>query len=102
EAHQILQAKAQELQARQVAARDQQAKDNLKASEAFLARHKQEEGVKVTDSGLQYKVLREGDGPKPTTDDTVVVDYKGTLPDGSVFDSSYARGKPATFPVNAV
>lgn len=101
-AQQILQAKAQQIQAEQLAERDKQADKNLKASNEFLAKHKQEEGVKVTDSGLQYKVLRKGDGPQPTADDTVVVDYKGTLPDGTVFDSTYARGKPATFPVNAV
>lgn len=101
-AQQILQAKAQQIQAEQLAERQKQADKNLKASNEFLAKHKQEKGVEVTDSGLQYKVLRKGDGPQPTADDTVVVDYKGTLPDGTVFDSTYARGKPATFPVNAV
>src|SRR5699024_9767189 len=60
------------------------------------------EGVKVTDSGLQYKVLKEGDGAQPDADDSVTVHYTGKLIDGTVFDSSRERGKPTTFPVNAV
>ncbi len=56
----------------------------------------------VTDSGLQYEVLEEGDGPKPTAEDKVTVHYKGTLIDGTVFDSSYDRGNPATFPLGGV
>ena len=56
----------------------------------------------TTESGLQYEMLREGDGPSPTATDQVVLHYRGTLTDGSQFDSSYDRGEPATFPVNGV
>ena len=61
-----------------------------------------ESEVITTDSGLQYEVLREGDGPMPTIDDQVVVHYRGTLTDGSQFDASYDRGEPNTFPVSGV
>lgn len=80
----------------------QQAKANLQASKAFLAENKTKDGVKVTASGLQYKVLAEGDGPQPDINDTVTVHYTGKLIDGTVFDSSRKRGQPATFPVNGV
>lgn len=79
-----------------------QAAKNDKAAGAFLADNKKKEGVVTTDSGLQYTVLKKGEGPKPTADDTVSVHYRGTLIDGTVFDSSYKRGKPATFPVKGV
>ena len=75
---------------------------NKKAGEEFLAANKQKEGVKVTKSGLQYKVVKAGKGKKPTRDDVVTVDYRGTLLDGTQFDSSYDRGQPATFPVDGV
>ena len=75
---------------------------NLKAGEAFLAENAKKAGVKTTASGLQYKILKEGDGPMPKATDTVKVNYKGTLIDGTVFDSSYDRGEPVTFPVNGV
>lgn len=70
--------------------------------QSFLAENKAREGVKVTDSGLQYEVISEGTGPKPTADDTVSVHYVGTLMDGTEFDSSIARGEPATFPLKGV
>lgn len=71
---------------------------NRKAGEDFLAANKTKEGVKTTPDGLQYKVLREGNGPVPTTTDEVVVKYEGRLIDGTVFDSSYKRkGETATF-----
>ena len=70
--------------------------------EAFLAANKQKENVKVTDSGLQYKALKEGTGPSPKPTDRVRVHYKGTLIDGTVFDSSYDRGEPAVFGLNQV
>lgn len=69
---------------------------------AFLAENEKREGVVVTDSGLQYEVMVEGDGPKPAAEDTVKVHYKGTLLDGTEFDSSYSRDKPAVFPLNQV
>jgi FKBP-type peptidyl-prolyl cis-trans isomerase FklB len=75
---------------------------NRKEGEAFLAENKQREGVKTLVSGLQYKVIKAGAGKKPKLTDTVVTQYRGTLIDGTEFDSSYRRGKPATFPVNGV
>ena len=75
---------------------------NKKEGEAFLAGNKQREGVKTLPSGLQYKVIKTGSGKKPKLTDTVVTQYRGTLIDGTEFDSSYRRGKPATFPVNGV
>jgi FKBP-type peptidyl-prolyl cis-trans isomerase len=75
---------------------------NRAAGAAFLAANKNKEGVVTTASGLQYKVLKKGDGPKPQNNDKVTVHYRGTLLDGTEFDSSYKRGKPATFQVNGV
>ena len=75
---------------------------NKKEGEAFLAENKKREGVKTLASGLQYKVIKAGTGKKPKLTDTVVTQYRGTLIDGTEFDSSYRRGKPATFPVNGV
>ncbi|HEY3973395.1 MAG TPA: FKBP-type peptidyl-prolyl cis-trans isomerase [Candidatus Sulfotelmatobacter sp.] len=73
-----------------------------KEGDAFLAANKSKDGVVTLPSGLQYKILTAGTGPKPTASDTVTVNYKGTLIDGSEFDSSYKRGQPATFPVGGV
>jgi FKBP-type peptidyl-prolyl cis-trans isomerase FkpA/FKBP-type peptidyl-prolyl cis-trans isomerase FklB len=70
--------------------------------EAFLAENAGKEGVVLTDSGLQYKVLEEGDGVSPNAEDTVTVHYRGKLLDGTEFDSSYAREQPATFALNQV
>jgi len=75
---------------------------NKADGQAFLEANKSKEGVKTTASGLQYKVITEGTGPKPTASDTVVCNYRGTLIDGKEFDSSYKRGEPATFPVGGV
>ncbi len=75
---------------------------NSREGTAFLAENGKKEGVKTLPSGLQYKVQKEGDGDVPKLTDTVTVHYKGTLIDGTEFDSSYARGKPASFPVNGV
>ena len=69
---------------------------------AFLAENAKKEGVKTTASGLQYKTLKAGDGPTPTETDSVSVNYRGTFPDGTEFDSSYKRGQPATFQVKGV
>ncbi|RAU81940.1 FKBP-type peptidyl-prolyl cis-trans isomerase [Pontibacter arcticus] len=75
---------------------------NKKAGEDFLAENKNKEGVKTLPSGLQYQVLQEGNGKSPSAKDSVTTHYHGTLIDGTVFDSSYERGQPATFPVNGV
>jgi FKBP-type peptidyl-prolyl cis-trans isomerase FklB len=72
---------------------------NKKAGDAFLAANKTKEGVVTLPSGLQYKILREGIGPKPSVTDFVVCNYRGSLIDGTEFDNSYKRGEPATFPV---
>ena len=71
-------------------------------SSDFLAANKNKPGVKTTANGLQYKILTQGKGEKPIDGNSVTVDYEGKLVDGSVFDSSYKRGEPATFPVNGV
>ena len=73
-----------------------------KEGDTFLAANKGKDGVKVLPDGLQYKVLTDGNGPKPSASDTVTVNYRGTLIDGKEFDSSYKRGQPATFPVSGV
>jgi len=75
---------------------------NKKEGDAFLATNKTKEGVTTLPSGLQYKILTAGTGPKPTATDSVVCNYRGTLINGKEFDSSYKRGEPATFPVNGV
>jgi FKBP-type peptidyl-prolyl cis-trans isomerase FklB len=77
-----------------------QGEANKKEGEAFLAENKTKDGIVTLPSGLQYKILTEGTGPKPTAADTVVCNYKGTLIDNTEFDSSYKRGQPATFPVS--
>ena len=76
--------------------------ENLKEGQEFLAKNKLKEGVVALPSGLQYKVITMGSGPKPTTADTVVCDYRGTLINGKEFDSSSSHGGPATFPVSGV
>ena len=78
---------------------EEQAGNNLEASEKFLAENAERDGVTVTDSGLQYEVLASGEegAASPTLEDTVEVHYHGTLPDGTVFDSSVERGQPASF-----
>lgn len=78
------------------------AQHHLEHGQTFLADNAKKEGIHTTDSGLQYKVLTEGTGPKPTVKDTVKVDYEGALTDGHVFDSSFKRGQPATFPLGHV
>jgi FKBP-type peptidyl-prolyl cis-trans isomerase FklB len=75
---------------------------NKKEGETFLAANKSKEGVQTLPDGLQYKILTPGNGPKPTPADTVVANYKGTLINGTEFDSSYKRGQPVTFPVGQV
>jgi len=75
---------------------------NKKEGETFLAGNKKKEGVVTLPSGLQYKVMKQGSGKKPKSTDTVTTHYKGTLIDGTEFDSSYRRGQPVSFPVNGV
>jgi len=75
---------------------------NKKLGEAYLAENKKKPGVKVTDSGLQYEVLTAGTGRQPKQTDTVVVNYRGTLINGTEFDSSYKRNQPATFALNGI
>lgn len=75
---------------------------NKKDGEVFLTENKTKDGVVTLPSGLQYKILKEGTGPKPTASDSVVCDYKGTLLDNTEFDSSYKRHQAATFPVSGV
>lgn len=76
--------------------------ENKEKGEAYLAENAGKDGVQTTDSGLQYEVLEDSDGDKPTAADQVTVHYRGTLLDGTEFDSSYSRGEPATFPLNGV
>lgn len=80
----------------------QLAEKNHQLGNAFLAANKDRPGVVTTSSGLQYKILTAGKGSKPTINDTVSVEYEGRLLNGNIFDSSYERGQPTTFPVNAV
>jgi FKBP-type peptidyl-prolyl cis-trans isomerase len=87
-----------DMQQKQKAAGEKNASEGAK----FLEENKKKEGVKATASGLQYKVLKEGTGPQPKETDTVTVNYRGTLINGTEFDSSYKRGQPATFPLNGV
>lgn len=92
----------QEMQTKKQAEMKAQGEKNKKEGAAFLTENKKKPGVKVLPSGLQYKVITEGKGKSPKATDTVSVQYKGTLVDGTEFDSSYKRGQPATFPVNGV
>ena len=92
----------QKMRAKQAARQAEEAAKNLAAGTAFLEANKAKEGVKVLPSGLQYKVVKEGTGNTPTADDKVKTHYRGTLIDGSEFDSSYKRNKPAEFPVKGV
>lgn len=92
----------QESMAKQMEMMKKSGGKNKKEGDAFLAANKKKTGVKTLASGLQYKVEKEGTGRKPKATDTVTVNYKGTLIDGTEFDSSYKHGQPATFPVNGV
>jgi FKBP-type peptidyl-prolyl cis-trans isomerase len=92
----------QRMRAKQAAKRTQIAAENLAKGKAFLEANKTKEGVKVLPSGLQYKVIKEGTGNIPTADDKVRTHYRGKLIDGTEFDSSYKRNKPAEFPVKGV
>ncbi len=90
------------VQQAQVAAQQEIMDTNAAEGEAFLAENATKEGVIVTDSGLQYEILTQGDGPQPTAESRVKVHYRGSLIDGTEFDSSYERGEPTDFGVNGV
>ena len=102
EVRNTLQDLGKQIQQRQASARKEMGEKNRKDGEAFLAENKSKEGVVVLPSGLQYKILKAGDGPKPVATDTVSCNYRGTLINGKEFDSSYKRGQPASFPVGGV
>ncbi len=95
EANRIISAYMQRLE-------NQNSVDNRAAGEKFLEENKAKSGVVTLESGLQYRIIREGTGPKPKLTDNVTVHYHGTLIDGTVFDSSVDRGEPASFPLNGV
>ncbi|GGD77082.1 FKBP-type peptidyl-prolyl cis-trans isomerase [Lacimicrobium alkaliphilum] len=87
---------------KQAALAEQQSEKNLAEGQAFLEKNAAREEVTVTESGLQYEVLEQGEGEKPSAEDTVKVHYRGTLLDGTEFDSSYKRDEAAVFPLNRV
>ncbi len=91
-----------EMQSKQMKSREEGLAKNKGEGEKFLIDNKKKEGIKTTASGLQYKVLKDGTGKTPKATDTVKTHYRGTLLDGTEFDSSYKRGEPAEFPVNGV
>jgi FKBP-type peptidyl-prolyl cis-trans isomerase FklB len=91
-----------EIQEKSTKMKEKMGAENIEIGKVFLDENKKKEGVITTDSGLQYIVLDEGDGEIPMADDTVMVHYKGTLIDGTEFDSSIKRGEPTTFPVKGV
>lgn len=91
-----------DLMAKRTAEFNKKAEDNKSKGESFLSQNKTKEGVVSLASGLQYKVIQKGDGAKPSKDDTVTVDYSGSLIDGQIFDSTEKTGKPATFKVSQV
>jgi len=102
EVHQAMTELQQLMQSRQASSQSRMAEINQQEGQAFLAENKNNPGVVTLSSGLQYQVLQEGTGATPGRSDKVTTHYHGTLLDGTVFDSSYERGQPATFPVNGV
>lgn len=82
--------------------KNEKANNNLAIGEQFLAENKQKPNIVTTDSGLQYEIVTLGEGPKPNASNTVTCHYEGSLLDGTVFDSSYKRGMPASFPLSMV
>jgi FKBP-type peptidyl-prolyl cis-trans isomerase FklB len=102
EVRQVMAQFSKDMQEKTNAARQEAAQKNITEGQKFLAENKNKPDVKTTASGLQYKMIKEGSGVPPKATDSVVVNYRGTLIDGTEFDSSYKRGEPATFPVNQV
>jgi FKBP-type peptidyl-prolyl cis-trans isomerase FklB len=92
----------EEIQETMVAFQKEMMEKQKQRGEAFLSENKKKEGVKTLPSGLQYKVIKAGTGRKPKLNNTVTINYRGTLVDGTEFDSSYRHGQPATFPVSGV
>lgn len=92
----------QEMYEKQMAKMEEMSRSNLSESDNFFKDNATKEGVMSTPSGLQYRVITAGSGPNPTAESEVIVHYRGSLLDGTVFDSSYERGEPATFPVGQV
>lgn len=102
EMRQVVQQFQQEAQRKAQQQQMEEAEENQKKGDEFLAENREKEGVQETESGLQYEVLEEGSGASPDSTDEVRVNYEGTLIDGTVFDSSYERGEPVTFPLGQV
>lgn len=102
EVREVTTAFRQEMMSRQAEEAKKLSEKNKKEGDAFLAENSGKEGIKTLPSGLQYKVITEGAGRSPKATDIVNVNYRGTLVDGTEFDSSYKRGQPVTFPVNGV
>jgi FKBP-type peptidyl-prolyl cis-trans isomerase FklB len=98
----VMQNFQKEMQAKQMKAREEGLGKNKVEGEKFLVDNKKKEGIKTTTSGLQYKVIKDGTGKTPKATDTVKTHYRGTLINGTEFDSSYKRNEPAEFPVNGV
>ncbi len=102
EVQSVMTAFQEEMRKRQAARAKVEGERNAKQGASFLAANKKQPGVVTLPSGLQYKVVKKGTGAMPTAQDTVRTHYRGTLIDGKEFDSSYARGEPAEFPVGGV
>jgi FKBP-type peptidyl-prolyl cis-trans isomerase FklB len=102
QAREVLEAFAKDMAAKEESLRSGLAEKNKKEGEAFLAENKKKDGVKTLPSGLQYKVVKAGTGKTPKASQVVKTHYRGTLTDGTEFDSSYRRNEPAVFPVNGV
>jgi FKBP-type peptidyl-prolyl cis-trans isomerase FklB len=99
---QVMRQLQEQVSQRQQQQAGQKGESNKQEGEQFLAQNKNQEGVVTLPSGLQYQILKEGSGKTPSRHDRVTTHYHGTLIDGTVFDSSYERGQPATFPVSGV
>ncbi len=102
EMQQIMQNFQKSMQDKKQAEQQEAGSKNIEAGKNFLEENSKKEGVKVTESGLQYKVITEGSGKKPALTDTVETNYEGKTLEGVIFDSSYERGQTATFPLNGV
>lgn len=102
ETQQVMMQLQEQVSQRQQQQAGQKGETNKQEGEQFLAENKEKEGIVTLPSGLQYQILKEGFGKSPSRNDKVTTHYHGTLIDGTVFDSSYDRGQPATFPVSGV